>query len=58
MLTFLQNNLATIVVLLVLLAVIALVICGMRREKKAGKSACGCNCGGCPSAGMCHGSKH
>ena len=54
MLTFLQNNLATIVIGLILLAVVCLVIYVMGRDKKAGKSACGCSCSGCPSAGMCH----
>lgn len=54
MLTFLQNNLATILVGLVLLAVVGLVLYVMRRDKAAGKGSCGCSCSGCPSSGMCH----
>lgn len=43
----------TFVVLAVLVAIVALVIRGMIRDKKAGKSlSCGGDCSCCP--GMCH----
>ncbi|MCM1333869.1 MAG: FeoB-associated Cys-rich membrane protein [Bacteroides sp.] len=48
------DNLGTIVVGLILLAVVALILFGMRREKKAGKHSCGGGCAGCPGACFCH----
>ncbi|MCC8022989.1 MAG: FeoB-associated Cys-rich membrane protein [Clostridiales bacterium] len=53
MLTFLTENLATILISLVMLGLIALAIRKMRRDKKKGAS-CGCGCDQCPSADMCH----
>lgn len=47
------QNAGTILVLLVLAAIVAAVLCGMRRNKKAGKSACGCGCSSCPMSGEC-----
>ncbi len=46
--------LATIIVLLIVIAVVVLVIMQMRKDKKAGKSTCGCKCAGCPNASLCH----
>lgn len=54
MLTWLSSNLATILISLVLIAVVAFIIVVMRRDKKKGKSACGGNCGHCPMGGSCH----
>ena len=44
MLQWFGENLATIVICLVLLAVIALVLIKMVKNKKQGKSSCGCMC--------------
>jgi len=44
MFAFLSNNIGTIVVVLVLLAIITAVILKIRRDKKANKCA-GCPCG-------------
>lgn len=57
MLVWLSENIGTILISLVLLAVVIGVIAGMRKDKKKGKSACGCNCGHCPMSGSCHSSK-
>ena len=47
-------NWGDVVVIAVLSLVIGLVIWGMIRDKKKGKS-CGCgSCGGCAMAGSCH----
>ncbi len=54
MLTWLTNNLATILITLVLIAIVAAIIIGMRKDKKAGKSSCGGNCAHCAMAGKCH----
>ncbi len=55
MIAWLTENMATILVAAVLIAVIALVIVGMIKNKKKGRGACscGCDCGGCPQAGTC-----
>lgn len=57
MLTFLSQNIATILISLVLLAVVALAVWALVRRHRAGKSACGCNCGSCPMSGGCHSCK-
>ena len=40
-------NLGTIVVGLVLLIIVGLVVFKLVRDKKKGKSSCGCDCGSC-----------
>ncbi|MBE6665085.1 MAG: FeoB-associated Cys-rich membrane protein [Ruminococcaceae bacterium] len=51
---WLSQNLATILISLVLIAVCALIIFRMRRNKKQGKSSCGCGCSTCAMKDMCH----
>ena len=54
--TWISENLGTIVVSALLIVMIAGVVRGMIRNKKAGKSTCGCGCGcgSCPMGGSCH----
>ncbi|MBR5429276.1 MAG: FeoB-associated Cys-rich membrane protein [Firmicutes bacterium] len=47
MLAWLGSNLIDIVVCALLLLAVALIIRGLARDKRAGKSACGCNCSAC-----------
>ena len=54
MINFLLSNIGTIVISLVILLVILAIIVKLVRDKKKGKSSCGCGCENCPSAGMCH----
>lgn len=56
MLEFIMQNLATIIIAIVLLAVVALITVRMVSNKKKGKSSCNCSssCGGCSMAGVCH----
>jgi len=55
MISFLVENLATILISLALLAVIGLIIGNLFRKKRSGKAAgCGCGCSGCHSAAACH----
>lgn len=55
MLAWIQTNLATLIVSLVILFFVASVIYSMIRAKKRGKSSCGCDgCSGCAMAGSCH----
>ena len=62
MLSWIQANIGSIAVILILLAVIALIIRRMILDKKAGRHICGGSCGscggccaGCPMHGQCHG---
>lgn len=53
--TFLINNMGTIITALILIIAVALVIRVMIRDKKAGKGCCG-GCSGCAHFCSCHGS--
>ena len=54
MLEWLYANLANILIIMLVGALIALAVISMIRDKKAGKSSCGCNCAKCAMAGKCH----
>ena len=61
MLTWLQANLASVLIGLFLLVVVALIVWRLILDKKAGKHLCGGSCGscgggcsGCPMQGKCH----
>ena len=54
MLEWFAENAGTLVVSLLLTALVARIIFKLRRDRKQGKSSCGCNCGCCPMAGTCH----
>lgn len=54
MLTWLSENIATILISLALVVIVIGIIVVMRRDKKKGKSTCGGNCGHCPMGGSCH----
>ncbi|MBR5960122.1 MAG: FeoB-associated Cys-rich membrane protein [Clostridia bacterium] len=54
MLQGLADNAGTIIVCLVLIGVVTGIILRLRKDKKQGKSSCGCNCGCCPMSGSCH----
>ena len=51
---WLANNLGTILVVLVLAAAVLAIVRSLIRNKKKGKSSCGCNCAHCAMAGTCH----
>ena len=54
MLQWLGENIATIVICLVLIGVVAAIIVSMVRKKRKGKSlSCGCGCANCPMSGKC-----
>lgn len=52
MLNFLMENLGTIIVSLIIIAIVAAIIIVRISNKKKGKSNCG-YCAGCPSADIC-----
>ncbi len=54
MLIWLQQNIWTIIICAVLALVLFLIIRSMIRNKKAGKSSCGCGCSNCAMNGECH----
>lgn len=58
MMNWIIDNLGTIFVLSILIVIIGLVINSMIRNKKKGKSPCGCNCSTCPAGGTCHKNGH
>ena len=45
---------ANILVLAAVIGIVTLAVISMIRDKKAGKSSCGCNCAKCAMAGKCH----
>ncbi|MBE7005689.1 MAG: FeoB-associated Cys-rich membrane protein [Ruminococcaceae bacterium] len=62
MISWLQTNIGSIVVVLFLLGMVALIVRRLILDKKAGKHICGGSCGscggscsGCPMQGRCHG---
>ncbi len=57
MLTWISENIATILICAALIAIVAAIIGSMLRNKKQGKSSCGCGCADCPMNGSCHSEK-
>ena len=54
MFTWITEKLATILISAVLLLVVVLIIRKLVKDKKKGKSSCGCNCAHCAMSGSCH----
>jgi hypothetical protein len=54
MIQAITENAGTIIVSLLLITMITAIITHLLRNKKQGKSSCGCNCGSCPMSGSCH----
>ena len=52
---FFKNNAGTLAVALVLTAVIVLIAVRIVKNKKNGKSTCGCGCSNCPMSASCRG---
>ena len=57
MLQWIATNLGTILICAVLLAAVALILRSLLRQKKQGKSSCGCGCAHCAMHGSCHAQK-
>lgn len=54
MMLFLKENLGSIIIGLIILAVVIMIILNMVKNKKKGKSSCGCGCSNCAMNGACH----
>ncbi len=57
MLQWLSENIATIIICAVLAVAVAGIIIYLIRNKKRGKSSCGCGCASCAMKGACHSKK-
>jgi cytochrome c553 len=54
MMGFILNNLATIIISVLLLGMVVAIILVMRKDKKSGKNTCGGNCSACHMCSACH----
>lgn len=54
MLSWLRDNLGTILLTLLLAALLAAIIGYLIRQRKQGKTSCGCGCANCAMSGICH----
>ncbi len=54
MLEYFLSNLGTIIIGFIVAAVTVIAVICMIRNKKRGKSSCGCGCTDCPMHGNCH----
>ena len=54
---WLVANGGSVAVGVVVLAVIAAIVAGMIKNRKKGKSTCGCGCASCALSGQCHANK-
>ncbi len=54
MINWLINNFATVIISAVLIALVAWIVAGMIKNKKAGKTSCGCGCSDCAISDSCH----
>lgn len=54
MIAFLQANIGTILVAILMTVVVVGILMTMHKRKKKGISSCGCGCSHCSVAGSCH----
>lgn len=54
MLNFLAENYGTIIAALVVAGIVTASVITLIRNKKKGKSTCGCGCENCAMKGQCH----
>lgn len=54
MLSWLSQNLVTILVVFALVALVAVIVLVLVRDKRKGKCTCGASCAHCAMAGSCH----
>lgn len=54
MLTWITENLSTLIVSAILIAAVTAVVLSMIRGRKKGKSSCGCGCADCALRSSCH----
>lgn len=54
---WLLNNISTIIICIVLIAIVTAIIVRMIKNKKQGKTSCGCGCQNCAARNSCHSGK-
>ena len=54
MMTWINANSGTLIVGLLVAMGITAIVMHLYRNKKRGKTSCGCSCGACPMSGLCH----
>lgn len=54
MFAWIAENIVTILICLALAGIVAAIIVKLIRDRRKGKSSCGCNCAHCAMAGACH----
>ena len=54
MLSWITENLGTILITLVLLVIVGAIVATLLKNRKKGKSSCGCGCAHCAMHGQCH----
>lgn len=54
MFKWIAENWATLICGAAVIALVSLAVIKLVRDKKKGKSSCGCGCANCPMSGSCH----
>ena len=54
MILWITSNIGTVVAAFIIVAIIAAALVKIIKDKKKGRSSCGCGCSHCPMAGSCH----
>lgn len=54
MIEWITINFGTILISIILILIVGGITIKLYKDKKKGKSSCGCSCGDCPSANRCH----
>ena len=54
MISFLTENLATIIISSILILIVYAIVAQQIKNKKNGKTSCGCGCSGCAMSSICH----
>ncbi len=54
MLAWLAENMATLIIAAVLIAAVISILVKMAKDRRQGKSSCGCGCSSCAMKDSCH----
>ena len=54
LLNFLADHWGSILIGVLVAAVVVFILVKLVKDKRRGKTSCGCGCDHCPSSGMCH----
>ena len=57
MFEWIASNIGTIIISAVLLGIMTAIIVKLIKDKRRGRSSCGCGCANCPMSGQCHKAK-